>query len=224
MKAGPHPLARPLVIIGGFLDFDVSPVLLKGKFKSLTGEDRIVTVSVALCGSFEECRAHVIDAVQKAYPSADPACTVEVDVIGVSLGGLAARYAATPSHDPARPRRLKLARLFTIGSPHSGSRLATIGFTGFHNDVRRGSTFLKTLAETDHQAGYELYPYVRLGDEIVGAENAAPPGRPPLWLASPPLMIQHLAALSDPRILADIALRLRGDPPFSTLPGSPLPE
>jgi hypothetical protein len=34
----------------------------------------------------------------------------------------------------------------------------------------------------------------------------------------------HIGAISDARILADIARRLRGEPPFSHLPGSPLPE
>jgi hypothetical protein len=45
-----------------------------------------------------------------------------------------------------------------------------------------------------------------------------------LWLANPPLTLSHLGAMSDPRILADIGRRLRGEEAFSRLPGSPLPE
>ena len=42
-------------------------------------------------------------------------------------------------------------------------------------DMRAGSAFLCAL--DDCEAGYELVPYCRLNDWIVGEENAAPPGR-----------------------------------------------
>ena len=34
----------------------------------------------------------------------------------------------------------------------------------------------------------------------------------------------HLMASKDPRIVADIARRLRGEPPFATTPAEPLPR
>lgn len=225
MSAHPRPLDRPLVVIGGFLDPNVSPPLYKMHFQRLAGgDDRIVTVSVGFCGSFDECRQKVLDAVDRACPSSDPTWTTEVDVVGASLGGLVARYAAAPSDDPAKPRRLKIARLFSISSPQRGATLAnTLGFTRYHRDMRPGSAFLQSLANHDATAAYQLYPYVRLHDEIVGEQYAAPPDRDPLWLPNPPLALSHAGAMADERILADIGLRLRGEPPLSREPASPLP-
>jgi hypothetical protein len=225
MSANPRPLDRPRVVIGGFLDPNVSPPLYKMHFRRMSGgDDRIVTVSVGFCGSFDECRQKVLDAVDRAFPSADPTWTTEVDVVGASLGGLVARYAAAPSDDPAKPRRLKIARLFSISSPQQGATLAdAVGFTQYHRDMRPGSPFMKALAAHDAQAAYRLYPYVRLGDEIVGEQYAAPPDRAPLWLPNPPLSLSHAGAMIDPRILADIGLRLRGGPPRTPQPPPPPP-
>src|SRR5947207_15003324 len=112
MSAHPHRLERPLLIVGGFWDPNVSPPIYRLQFHRLTNDDRIVTASIGLCGSFDECRQTLIEAVDRAFPNDDPDFTTEVDVIGASLGGLAARYAAAPSPDPAKPqRRLRIARL-----------------------------------------------------------------------------------------------------------------
>ena len=225
MSAHPRPLDRPLLVVGGFWDFGVSPPLYKWHFHRISGDDRIVPVSIAFCGSFHECRAALIDAVDRAFPTDDPEFTTEVDVVGASLGGLAARFAAAPSPDPVHPRRLKIARLFSIASPQSGATLAAdFGFTQFHRDMRPGSAFLETLAGEDAQATYKLYPYVRLGDGIVGDQYAAPPNQSPLWLPTPPLQSAHAGALTDPRIIADIARHLRGEHPFSNSPPAPLPD
>jgi hypothetical protein len=224
MRANPRRLPRPLVIVGGFMDPNVSPPLFDNFFRGVTGDTRMVTVSIGFCTSFDECRKRIIDAVDEAYPSADPQWTTEVDVVGASLGGLASRYAAAPSNDPAHPRRLRIARLFSISSPHAGATLAEkVALTDFHRDMRPGSAFLKRVAEADAQAKYELYPYVHLGDEIVGEQYAAPPGVNPFWLSNLPLIQAHAGAMIDPRILADISRRLRGELPFTKLPAVGLP-
>jgi hypothetical protein len=225
MSAHPRSLDRPLLVVGGFWDFGVSPPLYKWHFHRISGDNRIVGVSIAFCGSFHECRQALIEAVDRAFPTDDPDFTTEVDVVGASLGGLAARFAAAPSPDPANPRRLKIARLFSIASPQNGATLAVdFGFTQFHRDMRPGSAFLETLASEDVHATYTLYPYVRLGDGIVGDQYAAPPNQSPLWLPTPPLQSAHAGALTDPRILADIARHLRGEHPFTTAPPAPLPD
>jgi hypothetical protein len=224
MRGNPRPLVRPLVIIGGFADMNVSPPLFAAFFRSLTTPDAtIIPVSVGTCLSFEECRQRVIGAVDAACPTDDATWTVEVDVVGASLGGLVGAYAAAPCRDPAPPRRLRIARLFTLSSPLAGARLAdAVALTAFHRDMRSGSAFLTAL----HNAGppgYELYPYVILHDGTVGAANAAPPGVNPYWLPKPALLPAHLAAMVDARILGDIARRLRGEPPLATGPPVPLP-
>lgn len=225
MKQHPRALDRPLVLVGGFGDPHVSATYYQSLFGDLTGDRRVLAVVVGFCSSFEECRRKIIKAVDEAWPNDDPLWTSEVDVIGASLGGLAARYAAAPSLDEKRPRRLRIARLFSICSPHTGAELARHGgVNSLQDDMRPGSVFLARLATSDGDAGYELYPYARLRDHIVGERFAAPPGANPLWLPTPPLEGGHSGAWHDPRILADIARRLRDERPFSALPAMPLPQ
>lgn len=217
MEDAPRRLERPLVIIGGYLDPNVSNSHLVRRIREMTGDDRIISVVIGFCGTFDECREKVIEAVDAAFPNSDPERTTEVDVIGASLGGLVARYAAAPSLDERKPRRLNVARLFSISSPHRGARIAVLALNDFQADMRPGSAFLQYLDGQDESAGYEVYPYVCLGDWIVGEEHAAPPGITPIWLTGSPwhFMDGHRGSWHDPRIIADIGRRLRGEEAFS---------
>lgn len=241
MRADRWPLPRPLVVIGGFLDPNVSPPLFAHFFDGVSRDATIIPVSVGTCGSFDECRQTVIAAVDRACPSSDPVWTTQVDVVGASLGGLVARYAAaplltrapSPFSTPAPggqggknnvARRLNIGRLFTISSPLAGARLANVvGFADFHRDMQDDSEFLQYLSGEDRHARYQLICYVHLDDEIVGDHRAAPPGSNPYWLANDSILAPHFAAMIDERILADIALRLRGEPAFSHPPPTPVP-
>src|SRR5262249_49304565 len=113
MRTDLKPLPRPLVIVGGFLDPDLGPMTLKSFFERSTRDSTIISVSLFSCASFDECRKTIIDAVQQKCPSSDPRWTTEVDVVGMSMGGLAARYAAAQG-ESSGARRLKIARLFSI--------------------------------------------------------------------------------------------------------------
>jgi hypothetical protein len=144
--------------------------------------------------------------------------------VGASLGGLVGRYAAAPSRQGKSPRRLRIARLFTISSPHAGAKLAeAVPLTDFGHELRPGSEFLRYVAQYDASARYEIYPYVHLDDEIVGDRNAAPPGQNPYWLANAAPLPPHMGAILDERILADISRRLRGETPYTLPPAGPLP-
>jgi hypothetical protein len=258
MKHDAKPLPRPLVILGGLDDPGVATMVLGDDFREITGDDsRVIGVSFFFCGSFDGCRKRVIDAVDKAFPSDDPVWTTEVDVVAVSMGGLVARYAAAPPRarqatatatatatanaasqpttDRAPTRRLHIARLFTISSPHRGAALAFLPtFNQLQIDMRAGSRFLQRLdaydelieagsAQTRPYDSYELIPYVRLDDVIVGERNAAPAGWTPWWVPAEPFQDSHMFAIADPRIVADIARRLRGEPPLTSDPPAPLP-
>ena len=182
--------------------------------------------------SFDACREHVIEAVQAAWPSDDPDTTVEVDVVAFSMGGLIARYAAAEpelSDDGETKRRLKIARLFTISTPHRGASLAslTVPFLTLDPrllDMRPDSDFIATLNERFDGQAYELYPYTRTGDWVVDEANTAPPGMTAWWVANPPLNRPHQEAYRDPRIEADILRRLRNEEPLTTTPAAALPD
>ncbi len=145
MRAEPRALERPLLVLGGYLEPGLSKAFLKRRFHGLTGDDRITGVSFALCGTFEECRLKAIAAVDKQFPCLDPVWTTEVDVVGVSMGGIVARYAALWPEN-AGARGLRIARLFTISSPHLGADRARLpAINQLQVDMRADSAFLRRL-------------------------------------------------------------------------------
>ena len=117
---------------------------------------------------------------------------------------------------------MNVARLFTISTPHRGAKLAWVpSIDARVIDMRPDASFVAHLNE--QETTYELFPYTRLDDAIVGEENAAPPGQNAWWVPNIPGGFSHLLASSDPRFLADIMRRLRGEAPFTRLPRHPLP-
>jgi hypothetical protein len=226
----PKPLPRPLVIVGGFRDPGLAPPILKNEVARWTHDgDKIVTVELAFTYDFDQCRQRIVDAVQQAFPSDDPQQTVEVDVIGFSMGGLAARYAAAElPRDKEPSRRLQIARLFTISAPLRGAVVADeIPFTlhPLQDLMRPGSPFIRSLNSAPEGAGelYEIYSYVRLGDPYISTTEAAVPGQAAWWLAPPAMSPPHEMAFQDDRILADILRRIHNEQPLSTDPPTPPP-
>jgi hypothetical protein len=221
----PVHLARPVVVIGGFLDPGVAAAVLAADVRRATGDDRVTGVELGTFLTLDGCRRHVIDAVDVAFPTTDPTATTEVDVVGYSLGGVVARDAA----NPAAPgdRRLRIARLFTISSPLRGATAATLLSADLHpiqGPMRPGSPFLARLNDPAVAGRYPICSYVCLGDDAVGARNASLPGVPPWWVSGPMVGSPHDWAFLDDRIVADVVARLRGDRPFTTSPPAPLPD
>jgi hypothetical protein len=221
MKQEPVQLRRPLVIIGGLADPLLNAPLVACQFDSLAMNDGIVEVSLGECPTFDMCRDKVIAAVEKVYPSGEPGRTVEVDVVGMSMGGVVARYAALPRNDG---KRLRIARLFTISSPLNGAQEAnwTPAFFPVIRGMRTGSDFLTALNAREPE--YPVFSYVRLHDFPVGPEHAALPGRVAWWVSPPLPFMAHNGAFYDARIIADIARRLRDEKPLTTSPPAPLPS
>ena len=225
----PRRLRRPLLVVGGFADPGWAPPRLRDRFRRWTGDARVADVTIGLDLSFADCRTDIVTAADRAFPTADADRTTEVDVIGISMGGLAARYAALPPGPrvPSR-RRLRIGRLFTISSPLRGALLAEATPFDAHPlqpAMRPGSWLYRLLDDAPQSADdlYAVYSYVRLRDGTVGANYASVPGVTPWWVSTPPLQAPHDAAFGDPRILADIACRLRGEPPLADDPPSPFP-
>lgn len=228
MRRDPRPLDRPVVIAAGLLDAGMDVSEMAGVLRRVTvngDRDKIMTATFMslTTGSFDGCRDHLIEKIERTWGGTGTGETIEVDVIGFSMGGLVARHASRPRTDGGT--RLVIRRLFTISTPHRGARMA--GMPTFDDrtiDMRAGSDFLTALDDALPAADYTMCSYTRLGDLIVGPENAAPPGRDPWWVPTPPLSFSHLGAATDPRIMADIARRLRGELPLTTEPPAPLSE
>ncbi len=215
----PQPLERPLVCITGWLDLGAKKVLDK-HFARAVADDRVVVIRVDDTSTMEAARERVMDAAMERFPSDDPAWTAEVDVIGFSMGGLVARSCADPA---TGDRHLRIVRLFTVSTQHLGA--VTAGgavFSSQSRDMIPGSKFL-TYLNNEVEIEYELIPYGRLCDTVVGVKNTAPPGYTPWWVSAPAFQDSHVNAIGDPRILADITLRLRGETPATISPAAPVP-
>jgi pimeloyl-ACP methyl ester carboxylesterase len=223
MSMDRRPLERPLVIVAGYLDFFASRGhLARRNLQTALDDDRMLVVESAP-STYAEMRQVLIDAVDKAFPSDDPVYTTEVDVIGQSLGGLVAIYAAAPPKDPAHPRRLRIKRLFAVSTPFRGSAMAgRIGFTDFQKSMAPGAPLIEYVQDCGERASYEVVPYVLLGDDVIGVTNAAPRGTTPFWLATQAPFV-HPESQDDKRIYTDIARRLRGERPYSHPPPAALP-
>ncbi|MCA9284574.1 MAG: hypothetical protein KDA22_05140 [Phycisphaerales bacterium] len=235
MHRDPRPLPRPVVLMPGFFDVGVAMKWMEWRLRWALGPDaKIVTVALAGCQSAACCRSAVFEALERALgPEAVPLAgdTIEVDVVGFSMGGLMARFAAMPlveGVDPeaAQPaRRLNARRIYAISSPHQGAQKASPeAVSPLVRDMVADSAFLQRLDEDLPEADYELVCYAVLGDAMVGAAHAAPPGQVPYWVPARPFTLAHIQAHSDERILADIARRLREDAPLTLGPPAPLPN
>ncbi|MEM9418499.1 MAG: hypothetical protein AAGA25_05510 [Planctomycetota bacterium] len=229
MREDPVELDRPLIFVGPFLDPGFAEWVSVGQAKRyFSDHKRVGGVSFVLWDSFDSCRAKTIRKVDKLFPpeDADSEQTVEVDVIAFSMGGLVARYAALPP-DPKRgqTRRLNIRRLYTIASPHRGANWAPMGFwNSLARDMNADSDFLARLVAGLAVADFELVPYTRVGDWIVGPDKTSPKGQHPHWVSDCAFEMAHIQAAFDARIQADILTRLRGGEPLASLPATPLPE
>ncbi|MEY3144279.1 MAG: hypothetical protein RLY21_2772 [Planctomycetota bacterium] len=217
MTANPLPLERPLVVLAGIGDPKISSgALIRGLAPCVTGT--IVELSFFNEFTFEGCRQKLLREVAAAL-DVDPDHLPEVDVVAFSMGGLIARDAAIPDR---AARQLPIRRLYTISAPHEGARLAGIPMgLPQGEDMTPGSEFMERLRVAPRT--YELVCYARLDDITVGEEFAAPYGEPLWWVPTPSGEWSHMAAFSDPRIIADIARRLRGERSLTRPPAAPLP-
>ncbi len=221
IRADPLPLERPLVCINGWRDVGATKSLTK-HFTTTVDDDRFIIVQVHKAKTMEEARERVLAAVDEHFPNDDPEWTTPVDVLGFSMGGLVARFAAAGTYGD---RHLRIVRLFTVATPHRGAVTATMPLPDDRlKDMRQGSDFLEGLDEELKRLDYELIAYARLGDLVVGTGRSFPPGFPLWWVSTPYFERSHVGAISDPRIMLDITRRLVGLPPVTLSPPTPLPE
>lgn len=216
------PLDRPLVISGGYLDPGTAAHRVIERFRGLTSTpESVVGTPYFSVWTFDSARRRLVELVESRFPSDDPEWTREVDIVGISMGGLVARYAAMDNG--GKHKKLRIRTLFTLGTPHRGADLAWIpSIDPKAQDMHRDSDFIALMERTAGEIDYELLPYVRLGDGVVGCENCAPEGWPVRWIPNEVLGFSHLGVQDDPRLTLEIIRRLRGEAPVSGEP-SPLP-
>lgn len=64
-----------------------------------------------------------------------------------------------------------------------------------HRDLRERSEFLAKLEAAERESpAYEIVPYVRRGDWIVGTQDAAPHAQTARWVDTPPMQDAHIGA------------------------------
>ncbi len=223
MAETPKQPERPVIVVGGYRDPGLGSWWVKRKLARVLAPESLTSVTFFFSMSFDACCEKLIAAVDRDFPTDDPNWTTPVDVVAASMGGVVARYAAMERGDH---RRLRIRRLFTISTPHRGASLADElpALDPMHHQLRTGSKFIQRLNDEMANLAYEIIPYVRLSDRIVGARNAAPPGQSPLWVSARLFQPSHHFAPSDARILADIMSRLRSEPSLFAEPHAPLPK
>jgi pimeloyl-ACP methyl ester carboxylesterase len=213
LRENPVALPRPVVIVSGYLDPGIASQGIAKALAQLTTGDRadFLVFNPRNPESVQEAAVELGEFISRELTgSAGAIETPEVDVVGLSLGGVVARLAA---EETVRWPRLNIRRLFTIASPHTGAELAPRFrfLSPVLDDISPGSTFLAELNARTAVHDYEFVPYAIRNDGIVGYENQAPPGENAYWVRGR-LFGSHLAVNMDDTILTDIALRLRGEP------------
>lgn len=224
MRGALAPLARPVLVLNGYRAPWFTASGVASRLCSVTSGRAadFLAVSYTLSGSVESAAEHATRRIRANWPEVADGIQ-EVDVVGISMGGLVARLLA--SELSPRTPKLRIARLFTLATPHRGAILAE----WFHLDraarqMRRGSEFLTLLNGQAAKAAYELHCYAQLRDWWVGARNASPPGVIPVWTDAESFfgrVHSHVQITRNKRILADVARRLRGEPALAgvgTLP------
>lgn len=221
MRGEPVELERPVVVLAGYRAFPTLVSQVVWRLYPITSgdQDDYLPIAYTFQTDIEAIAAMVTERVEATWPSDDPSRTVEVDVIGVSMGGLVARTAALPvgglpSGHETRSKQLRIGTLYSMGSPHGGAKLAErIAPDKAARDMIPGSPFLTALDAAFEDRDYGVVPYAVLNDTWVGATNAAPPEHLPVWTPGTHAF-SHFMITRDMRIMADVARRLRGEAPL----------
>lgn len=208
---------RPLLILSGYHSPAVPGLTLARllrRFNAASAE-RTLVVSYPFATTIEAASDIAAAALGRAGWADEP-----LDVAGISMGGIVARQLAARGE-------ARIERLFTLASPHRGALITRhVRPDAGAIQLSPGSSLLAGLDASLPGSIGELICYALLRDWMVGATNTAPPGMTPLWLdvdrwyARP---ISHFSITSDRRIVADLALRLRGLSPWSRV-GAPPPR
>ena len=233
LRRTPAGLSRPVVILNGYHTPPQVAWWARLQLSRLTSHRAgdFLTVSYPTETRIERAAEKAITAVERRWPKgggSDAGAgdgTIEVDVVGISMGGLVARFAAMEAerrthplrHHAPGPSRLRIANLYTFATPHQGSmRAALIAPDDAARDMQPMSRFLEALNRAERP--YPLVAYTQTRDNLIAPGAAAPPGESAL-VGTGSRMMSHFTVTHNPWFLADLARRLRREPPLLTPPG-----
>jgi hypothetical protein len=219
MGREPKALARPVVILGGWHSPGVANWGVESVLRPRTSgrAEDFLSVTYPLKVSLRGAAEAALAAIRGRG-----LLEREVDLVGISMGGLIARALAGGAfgHAPVRARRI-----LTVATPHRGAKIArAVVLDRCAWDMRPGAGFIAKLNESRNGDGPELVCYGALRDWWIGARNTAPPGMHPHWVDVPAgvgRLCSHFAINHDRRVLADIARRLRGEEPIAKRASEP---
>jgi hypothetical protein len=225
MRATPVVPQRPVLVLAGYHAWRLTVAHTASKIHGLVGgpAENFHAIAYPFSSNIDAMARRVVAGVERIWPnsgSGERHRTTEIDVVGISMGGIVARVAAN-LHLENGQKRLRIARLFTLATPHRGAILAErLRPDRAARDLHPDSPFLERLNATLPTAKYDLTCYARLNDTWVGSTRAAPPGREPIWVSGI-RFLSHITISTDGRILADIARRLRAEPPLALRGSTP---
>jgi hypothetical protein len=218
MAREPRALDRPVVILGGWHSPGVANWGVESVLRPHTSGRRedFLSITYPLKLSVGGAAAAAAAGMRGAG-----LWERELDLIGISMGGVIARGLAggTFGHGELRVRRI-----FTIATPHRGAKVARVAMVDRCAwELRPGSKLINGLNGCNG-SGPELVCYGVLRDWWIGARNTAPPWMQPHWIDVPPgvgRLCSHFAINHDRRVLVDIARRLRGEEPIARRASEP---
>lgn len=219
----PAGLCRPVVILNGYHTPPQVAWWARLQLCRLTSQkaEDFLTVSYTAETLIERAAERAIAAVERRWPSGGGGVgdgTIEVDVVGISMGGLVARFAALEAERRSHPlrsytpgkTRLRIANLYTFATPHQGSlRAALMAPDAAARDMKPTSRFLEVLNGVER--GYPVVSYTQRRDGLIAPAAAAPKGETAI-VGSGSRMMSHFTAVHNPWFLADLARRLRSEP------------
>lgn len=194
LAAGDPRGRRPVVLVHGYAMSRTSFVLLARRLAA-AGLGPLVGYEYWSLGSIRRAAAGLVDAVEQLRRR----CGVErVDIVGHSMGGVVGRHCAAIDGGAVR-------RLITLGSPHGGSAMVSLGVGRARRELCCGSPVLEALARAPLPAGVEMTVIHSPDDvlcgalhnaEVAGAEIISVPG------------VEHLEMLTSRHVARCVIERL----------------
>ena len=198
MAETPKPLRRPVLLLTGWME---SPSNWK-RFRAWLESSTSVGDREILCPDLRGPGGLAAAVEQVLALCADRG---EVDVVAHSAGGLVAREAARESRGD---KRLRIARLFAIATPHQGSPWGKfwpiLPYPLQAADCRPQSEFLASLDSDPSTASMPISNFWAEGDVVVPRESAQAVGVEHHAYSRPKGFFIHRRCAGDPRLARDV--------------------